>query len=274
MTYARLQWLAVLLPAVLVGLFELTRHQWHDSIMPGLWGDVAAATVAGGTVFVFVRYFVGLVADAERDLGQARAEAAVLAERQRIGRDMHDSVAQALFLLRVRLEELDEDLGAGAAEAARARVAVLRAQLARADDQVRVVIADLKRESDAEDTGEALRRDAVRAAAELGLAVSLTVRDLPRLDAQGRQHLAAIVSEAMANAARHGGATRVTVTGGPDRLVVTDNGRGFTPAAGNGRSFGLVIMGERARLIDATLDVQSTPGQGTRVTLTFHGASR
>ncbi len=274
MIHTHVQWLAVLLPALLVGLFEFLRHHWLVTFLSGLWGNVVAAALVAGVVLTFVRYFIGLVSRAERELGRARAEAAVLAERQRIGRDMHDSVAQALFLLRVKLEELDEDIAAGARDAARARVAVLEAQVGRTDDQVRAVIADLKRESAAEDPHEALRRHAGRVASELGLELSLALDDLPRLDAQGRQHLAAIVSEAMANAARHGGATRVSVTGDRHRVVIADNGQGFTEKPEPGDGFGLVIMAERAQLIGGTLDVESEEGQGARLTLTFHGVER
>lgn len=274
MTHTRVQWLAVLLPALLVGLFEFARHHWFAGLVPGFWGNALAAALAGASVLAFVRYFTRLVSDAERELSRARAEAAVLAERQRIGRDMHDGVAQALFLLRVELDELDADLAGGAALRARARVAALKARVGRADDEVRTAIADLKRESAAENPAEALRRDATRVAADLGLEVSLALDELPRLDAQGRQHLAAIVSEAVANAARHGGATRVSITGGGGRLVVADNGRGFLPKDDGGRGFGLVIMAERAELIGGTLDLESAPGQGARLVLTFRGADR
>ncbi|HEY8371091.1 MAG TPA: sensor histidine kinase [Thermodesulfobacteriota bacterium] len=275
MTHARVQWLAVLLPALLVGLFEFVRHHWFADALPGFQGNVLAAALAGGSVLAFVRYFTRLVSRAERELSRARAEAAVLAERQRIGRDMHDGVAQALFLVRVKLEELDEDLAAGATERARARVALLKTQVGRADDEVRAVIAGLKHDSAAEDPVEALRREASRVAADLGLEFTLAVDALPRLDAQGRQHLAAIVSEAMANAARHGGATRVSITGDSRRLVIADDGRGFPPAGDNGgRGFGLVIMAERAQLIGGTLDVESAPGHGARLTVTFSGADR
>lgn len=274
MSHARLQWSAVLFTAAVVGLFELARHQWHAAAVPGVWGDTAAALVAGAAVYAFVRYFIRLVANAERQLGRVRAEAAVLAERQRIGRDMHDSVAQALFLVRVTLDELEADLAGGRLEAARARASALGGQIGRADDQVRAVIGGLKRQAAAEDSAEALRREATRVAADLGLELTFTLDELPGLDAAAGQHLTALLSEALANAARHGGATRVAVTGGRDRLVITDNGTGFLPRPEAGRGFGLVIMAERAELVGGRLDVASTAGQGTRLTVTFGGAGR
>lgn len=268
MTRNRVQWLAIVLPAVVVGVYEFARHHWFTTLMGNVWGDLASALLVALVVFGFVNYFTTQSSRTERQLGRARAEAAVLAERQRIAREMHDGVAQALFLVRVRLDELERDLMRGETEEARARLAGLRTQVRAADEQLRAAIADLKSESGAEDPAEALGRDASRVASSLGLDLSLALDDLPPLDARGHQHLAAIVSEAMSNAARHGGATRVKVTAGRDRLVVADNGRGFhLPAPGKG--WGLRIMAERAALIGGRLDVQSAQGVGTTLTVSW-----
>jgi signal transduction histidine kinase len=269
MTRTRVQWLAIGLPALLVGLFEFARHRWLHDPLGTLGGDVLAAVVVGLAVFGFVRYFTRVAAEAERALGRARAEAAVLAERQRIGREMHDGVAQALFLLRVRVDEAEERLAGGDVDAVREQLAAVRTQVAAAHAEVRAAIADLKRASTEEDTVEALRRDVTPVAAALGVELAMTVEDLPKLDAQGRQHLAAIVAEALSNAARHGAATRVTVAGSLGRLEIADNGRGL-PAEGAARGgFGLDIMSERAQLIGGTLRVEPGDGQGARVVLTW-----
>jgi signal transduction histidine kinase len=236
--------------------------------MPHVWGDVASALLVACVVFGFVHYFTSQASRTERQLGRARAEAAVLAERQRIAREMHDGVAQALFLVRVRLDDLERDLARGDAVEARARVTGLRTQVRVADQQVRAAIADLKSESGAEDPTEALGRDATRVATSLGLDLSLALDDLPPLDARGRQHLIAIVSEAISNAARHGGATRITIAAARDRLVVSDNGRGFDlPRPGTG--WGLTIMSERAALIGGRLEVRSAEGHGATLTVSW-----
>jgi signal transduction histidine kinase len=268
MTHARVKWFAILLPAVVVGLFELVRHRWLGDWLGAVWGDVVAAALVGLTVVGFVRHFIGVVARAEGALGRARAEAAVLAERQRIGREMHDGVAQALFLVRVRVEEAAQRLARGDADGAREGLAAVGAQVSAAHGRVREAIADLKRAAAEEDTAEALRRDVAPVAAALGVELTLAGDDLPRLDAQGRQHLAAIVSEALSNAARHGGATRVTLTGRPGGLTIADNGRGF-PREAVRAGYGLEIMAERARLIGARLDVEPGDGQGARLVLTW-----
>lgn len=268
MTRNRVQWLAIALPAVVVGVYEFARHHWFTNLMGEVWGDLASALLVALVVFGFVHYFTTQSSRTERQLGRARAEAAVLAERQRIAREIHDGAAQALFLVRVRLDELERDLTRGELEEARTRLAGLRTQVRTADQQVRAAIADLKSESGAEDPAEALGRDASRVASSLGLDLSLAVDDLPPLDARGRQHLAAIVSEAMSNAARHGGATQVKVTAERNRVAVTDNGRGFRLPGPPG-GWGLTIMAERAALIGGRLDVRSAEGQGATLTVSW-----
>lgn len=271
---ARLQWIAIAVPAVLVGAFEFVRHGWLDRVLPGFWGNVAAALLAAAAVAGFVRYFVGVVARTEQELGRARAEAAVLAERQRIGREMHDGVAQALFHLRVRLAEIEEQAASGALAEVRRGVARLQEQVSAACEEVRDVIADLKRQAGSQDPAEALRREATKVAGELGLDLALDLGELPLAGGEELQHLLAIVSEAMANARRHGGATGVTVTAGRRSLVIADNGRGFDPRRPAGDGYGLAIMAERASMLGGRLDVESEPGQGARVRVTWNGGSR
>jgi len=145
---------------------------------------VLAAVVVGLAVFGFVRYSTRVAAEAERAVGRARAEAAVLAERQRIGREMHDGVAQALFLLRVRVDEAEERLAGGDVDAVRGQLAAVRTQVAAAHAEVRAAIADLRRASAVEDMVEALRREAAPVAAALGVELQMAVDDLPRLDAR------------------------------------------------------------------------------------------
>lgn len=274
MSSSRIQWIAISVPALLIGAFESLRHGWLEHQLPGHLGNILGALLVGIGVSVFVRYYTGLVARIERDLGRSRAEAAVLAERQRIARDMHDSIAQALFHLRVRLEDLNRYARQGDRSAIRKEIGLLQRQLTSAYDQVRIVITDLRQQTEIEDTGESLRRTAVEVAEKLGLNLQISLSDVPRLDATGRQHLLAIVSETLTNARRHGEASTATLTADRQQLIVTDHGRGFDPNRPGGKGFGLMIMEERARMIGGELEIESEPGRGTRIILQWEGAAR
>lgn len=261
------KWSAIAVPALMVGIFEYFRHQWFDHRWPGHWGNVVGALIVAAGVYGFVRYFTEVVTRSEQDLGRSRAEAAVLAERQRIAREMHDGVAQALFHLRVRLEEVERHAASGSLATVQEEVANLQHSVHQAYDQVRSAISGLKQYNGAEDTAEALRRGALGTASELGVAVQLDLNAVPRLDANAQQHLLAIVQEAITNAHRHGHASTVTVSSDDQRLIITDNGGGFDPRQVPDDRFGLLIMAERAKMIGGHLQVEARPGEGARLTL-------
>jgi PAS domain S-box-containing protein len=103
-------------------------------------------------------------------------------------------------------------------------------------------------------------------------------KPFPVLENDAALHLYYIVQEAVLNAAKHGNATQINIalTRQGDRFVLTiqDNGAGFEMAGGNSTGMGIRIMRYRARVIGATLDLKSRPGQGTQVTCVFYSASQ
>jgi len=274
-TRRQLLWLAIGTPAILVGAFEFSRHRWLDHQLHGFWGNALVSVLVAAGVAIFSRYFFWMVTRAEEALGRVRAEAAVLAERHRIGREMHDGVAQALFHVRIRLQEAGRRADQGDLEPVKQELIRLEQTVGDAYEQVRQVIADLKQQVAVEDQREAILRDAERTAKELGLTVEIDLTEVPSLQGQSLKHLLAILSEAMNNAHRHGQATGVLIRSDADRLVITDNGKGFDPRQMPERQgFGLMIMAERSRMFGAELTVDSSVGKGTRVVITWKGADQ
>jgi two-component system, NarL family, sensor histidine kinase UhpB len=189
-------------------------------------------------------------------------------ERRRIARDLHDEVNQSLTALLLRIEAATQDAPPE-----------LQAQLAetkRLADQAMGELLDLARQ---------LRPTALD---DHGLVAALTthVRDLDRrgparasfwadprmgdLSPDAQVVVYRVAQEALVNAARHSGATRVEVNLEPRdsrvRLEVSDNGSGFAFAE-EGKGLGLSGMRERALLVGGTLDIDSRPGKGTSVVL-------
>lgn len=99
----------------------------------------------------------------------------------------------------------------------------------------------------------------------------------PRLETTAALHLYYIAQEAVLNAAKHGGASQISVTISRQQerfaLTVADNGRGFEPGESNSGGMGIRIMRYRAQVIGATLDLKSRPGKGTQITCAFHTAT-
>ncbi len=193
---------------------------------------------------------------------------AVLEERERIGRDLHDSTIQSLYGITLTLEHAQHLIASRPEQAA--------ARLDQAMDSVTQVIKDIRsyvmglHEVREEDTlPEVLERAAREFRVNSLLPVKVRTRgEVPDLSPDDRLHLELLVREALANVVRHAGPARAEVTVSADdgsvRIAVTDDGRGFDPAAPS-TGLGLRTMAERARRLGSRLVVRSAPGEGTTI---------
>jgi signal transduction histidine kinase len=207
-------------------------------------------------------------------LHEAVQRLAVVDERDRIGKDLHDGIIQSLYGIALSLEDVP-DMMSDQPEEASARVD-------RAIDAVNRTIGDLRGFIvglhsdliDRTDMIELLRALALEVGehADLSLEVELTEAPLD-LTAHARSELLQIAREALANVARHARATIVRITlareGDVVRLEIVDDGRGFdsTEATRIGH-FGLANMRDRAAALGGRLDLESRQPGGTRIIVT------
>lgn len=187
------------------------------------------------------------------------SETAVLEERRRIARDLHDGLAQELAYLARNLGSLDDEPHRERDETlSRLRGAVERAQL-ESRRAVGTLAAPCLRPVEV-----ALADAAAAVAGRFRLGLELDLASGVRVSAAQGEALVRIVCEAVTNAACHSGASQVRLTlerDGPRlRLRVSDRGTGFDPAAASG--FGLISMRERARSVGGELRISSAPGRG------------
>lgn len=211
------------------------------------------------------------MAIARARLFAASTQLGALEERNRLAREIHDTLAQGLTAISLQLETADALLDA--AQADRAQTAVQRAlELARANlDAARRSVLDLRAAPlDGQTLAKALPQLARNLATSAEPAVSLAVTGgtfpLPPAIAVG---LYRIAQEAIANIVRHAAARQLEIRlhVNPDQalLVVADDGRGFDPQHIPAGHFGLVGMHERAHLLGGTLEIRSAPNGGTQV---------
>ena len=216
---------------------------------------------------------VGLALRTAR-LSEEGRELAVLEERTRLAREIHDTLAQQLTAIVLQLEAAEVFLDR---DDSRGRQVVVSAR-----DQARSALAEARRSvwdlrpAPLDHTGlaAALRHEARRWQARTGIGARVRTQGLPAplaLDPQTEVALFRIAQEALANVARHSHAGRVDIRlelrSGVLRLIVRDDGDGFAVGARSPGRFGLVGMAERARLAGARLEIESSPGSGTRVTV-------
>ncbi len=211
---------------------------------------------------------------------QARA-AAVTEERNRLARDIHDTLAQGFTGVIIQLEAASDATSKGMA--AEAQVHVDRAQrLARESlsEARRSVRALRPRELEDKELGEALEALLAKMTAGTGLATDFCLRGEPRLLPPGwDENLLRIVQEAATNALRHASASRLEVHAmfEPElfALRIADNGRGFDRKLRH-EGFGLQGIGERVELMGGSFNLLARPGEGVamRIALPFPAESQ
>lgn len=211
---------------------------------------------------------------AHRELADyaARVEDLTLAaERQRMARELHDTLAQGVAGLVLQLEAADSHLAAGRAERAQG---IVQQAMGRARDTLadaRRAIEDLRAVPPAVDLEDALRHEVTRFTDATGIPCALDFALTVPLPEATAEHLLRIVAEGLTNIARHAQAAHAWVTiaesDGDVTIEVGDDGVGFDPTAAFDQPghYGLLGMRERARLAGGTLVVESMPGAGTRV---------
>ena len=205
---------------------------------------------------------------ARSDLAAAENARGALAERERVAREIHDTLAQGftsiVMLAQGAAARLPKDAD-GAAQRLGTIEEVARANLAEA----RALVAALSPvDLDGRTFADAVRRLGERFARETGLDVRVEAPDaVAHLTRDGEVVLLRAVQEALTNVRRHAGASRVVVRlipeSGDVRLEVADDGQGFSPGSAEG--FGLAGMRGRAVDVGGDVDVSSAPGEGTRV---------
>ncbi len=215
----------------------------------------------------------------QRVRAQARAGMEVrLAERERIARELHDTLLQGFHGLVLHFQAVASRLPKGRPARALIDDALLRADAVLAQSRDRV--AELRTSAGSENLAEAWMAAAAEFGAGATIAFDVTVEGTPRpLHPLVHEELLRIGEEAVRNAFRHAEASRIGVLLSYNRLhlrlLVRDNGVGLpaasVPAGPRPGHFGLAGMRARARQIGGVLRIVSRPGAGTELLLSIPG---
>jgi signal transduction histidine kinase len=263
------------------GSFTVRAARGHDELLRWLGPAFALAAFARVNYMLFPSLYTDwlytgdllrtgcyalMLVGAAREIRQywsAQARAAVLEDRRRLARELHDGVVQELGYIRslARSTVLGDTAAAevvGACE--------------RALDEARGAIHALGHGPD-EPLGVVLHRTARQVEERYGGRVVVDLDDSVDVDDDQRHALVRITREAVSNAIRHGKAecTRIELShvDGRRSLVVSDNGGGFDPQALAGSGYGLTSMRDRAAGLPGSFKLESVPGAGTTVVVTW-----
>jgi signal transduction histidine kinase len=224
---------------------------------------------------VLVIAAVQFLASVTRELARERDEKQAVAaqeERARIAREIHDGIAQSVYMLSLNLETTAEkaEPGSKTGDAVRELVPLSKQILM----EVRHYIFDLKPLLEGgQSLQEALSNQTREFASVTGISIDLNTEPTPdTLTSDASIAIYRTVQEALANAYRHGGASHVSVNlaygDGLADLVIDDDGTGFDVgqrAKGLSSGYGLRNMEERALDLGGFVEIQSDSGKGTRV---------
>ena len=217
--------------------------------------------------------------ETDRALAEARRRDLLGKERERIGRDLHDGIIQSIYAAGLHLDEASAALDP-ADEVPRARIRTVLTELERISGDIRATIFDLRTASlESLDAEEIVRSvaDELRANTLVRLEVTVEGDRQSDLTTEQAAQLHRVVHEAFSNILRHARARHVSVrlacTRQKLQLEILDDGVGFDPTGAarqrGGRAQGLRNIRRRAELLKATVEVESAPGRGTRLSLTM-----
>jgi signal transduction histidine kinase len=275
-------WVAILLLATFVG--QIQQFGWPE-------GLPFILLYSAGLVFVAAFSLLSLQAEASRQKSEAllselqeahqqlqayagqAEELAIANERNRLARELHDSIAQTLYGLSLQSEVASRRLAAGRLEQVAQYLQDFRHQTQQTLRETRLMIYEL-RPPILEQVGLATalqsRIDAVERRG--GLLVEANLEEMEGLSAELEVGLYRLAQEALNNALKHAEANNINLElanrEGNIFLQIADDGRGFdTAIASQQGGYGLNGMRERANQLGGSLNISSVPGEGTTVTV-------
>lgn len=238
-------------------------------LMTLLWQDVSILSPDNIALLISIAYRIGDLVHNEA-VRKDSETAALREERQRLARELHDSVTQTIYGLAL-LAEAGKDLLAGRnLEALQGCLQDLEENSIHALKEMRMLLFELRETTlEERDLAQALklRLDAVER--RCGVGVNLQVNGSLALSSRQKEGLYRVAVEALNNSLKHSGARslQVELTGTEDKLTMTivDDGSGFDLAGASSAGMGLTGMKERVSQLGGRLEIQTAPGAGTCV---------
>jgi len=219
-------------------------------------------------------HFTRLIQEGRRDERQK----AILEERNRLARDIHDNLAQGFGAILMQLQAAQREcVAASAAVGQRLDTAIdlARTHLVEARRSVGALRPNV---GDGDAITTSLKRIADLAQLTTTVPIELVVDELPRVGDVIEREIVGIAQEALTNAVRHARAGRITLRASAVRsigvrLSIADDGRGFARDR-NSSGFGMTSMQERAERIGASLTIVTAPRSGTEVVLAWEPSAQ
>ena len=264
MTYKQIKWLILTIPTLTIGLWEYVRHEFLLPYISMELGNWLAPVFVLFVSLLFLTQLFTMIEHNQDELNRAKAVQAVLQEREKIARELHDGIAQSLFFLNAQISQMESRPATDGP-----MLQKLKESVHRTNDYVRQAIANLRHPAKADTIpwleGVEVLIDELKLETALQFAVQWEIPE-SRLSSKEKIELLAIVREALMNIHKHAEAQRVTI-----RATITekgwmcrlaDDGKGFPleETMVKGR-YGLKMMKDRAEAMNWHLGIGRSNGE-------------
>jgi signal transduction histidine kinase len=279
----QLKWLTALVPGTVVLIYESARQEALEHILPALpveYGNLVVWALVLLLTYAFATFVFSIV---ERLQAQAMARSrelatlsAVMEERARLSRELHDGFAQLVAYLLVRIDTVEGLVAAHRTSEAMEELEGMRSVTDDLYQDVRESISELRTRVSERGLPATIREYVDAYEDRHGLSVHLEGEDIAStLPALIAFQLLRIIQEALANVRKHAHARNAWISfrrreANRLELTISDDGKGFEPDGlpaqeASPKTFGLASMRERVESLGGDLTLDSHPGEGTRV---------
>ncbi len=252
MSYKQIKWLILIIPTLTIGIWEYVRHEFLLPYISMELGNFLAPAVVFLVTIAFLTQLFRMIEQYQEELNQSRSLQAVLEERERIARELHDGIAQSLFFLNAQVAQMERQPKESVS------FEKLKESIFRTNDYVRQAIASLRYTAE---VGTIPWMDGLRSLAEeirresdLQVEVDWQIPE-EMLSPKEKVELLATIREALLNVHKHAEARSVRIEGHWDDdgwvCSVADDGAGFDPSLATVHNrYGLRMMQDRANLMN------------------------
>lgn len=273
MSYQQIKWLILATPTITIGIWEFVRHEYLLSVISMELGNWLSPVIVFLVSVLLLTQLFKMMEQIQKELNEAKELKAALEEREKIAREIHDGIAQSLFLLNAQVSKVEK-----AQVSDQVTFEKLKNNIHRTNTYVREAIANLRQPAAPDSISwmqgidsliQELQRDS-----DLRFKISWSIPE-ERLSLRDKIELLALIRESLLNIHKHAKAKEVHIEGhvidGGWQCSVTDNGVGFDMNGNPGsHSYGIKIMRDRAAMMGWDFGIESSGGQ-TMVTIQNHG---
>lgn len=259
MSYKQIKWLILIIPTITIGLWEYIRHEYLLSYISMELGNWLTPVIVFLVSILLLTQLFRKMELIQKELNEAKALKAALEERERLAREIHDGIAQSLFLLNTQVNKIEK-----AQVTDKITFEKLKKNIYRMNTDVRQAIANLRYPATPDSIswmqGISSLMEELERESDLKFQVSWDIPE-EQLSVRDKIELLALIRESLFNIRKHANATEVRIEGhiaGEGwQCLIMDNGVGFDRKEQfSSDRYGIKMMQDRAAIMNWYFDIE------------------